>query len=106
MMVSARLACLSVTAALVGVAPVARAQTPPPSGAFEINRSASLVGFTISGSMLFKVTHDGRFNDFTGTVEYDPFHPADTQVDLTVFTASVDTKDAKDDALLRSRDFF
>lgn len=90
---------------LLGLAPIAGAQTPP-SGISTINTAASVVGFTISGSMIFKVTQDGHFSDFTGTVEYDPVQPANTHMALTVYTASVDTRDAEHDELLRSRDFF
>jgi len=96
---------LTATAAVLSIslASQARAQT---SSVHTLNHGASVVGFTISGSMIFKVSHDGRFNDFTGEVYYDPAHPGSTHVALTVYTGSVDTRDAKNDQLLRSREFF
>jgi polyisoprenoid-binding protein YceI len=100
-----RLAIVLATAALLGFAPRAHAQTPS-GGVFAIDPAASVVGFTISGSMIFKVKEDGYFKNFTGTVEYDPVHPGNTQVDLTVYTASVDVRDTKHDELLKSPDFF
>src|SRR6185369_8566198 len=63
-------------------------------------------GFTISASMLFKFKEDGNFKDFTGNLSYDPARPADTQMDLTVYTASVNTHNAEHDQLLKSGDFF
>jgi len=95
----------SSTAALLAFATLAQAQ-PPAAGTYTLDRAASVVGFTISGSMVFKVKEDGRFNDFAGTVAYDPVQPANTHVELTVYTGSVDTRDAKHAELLKSGDFF
>jgi polyisoprenoid-binding protein YceI len=105
-MVSARLPSSVATAVFLGLAaPMTHAQTAA-SLVCTLNRAASVVEFTITGSMIFKMTQDGRFQDFTGTVAYDPEHPSDAQVDLTVYTASVDTGDAEHDELLKSLDFF
>jgi polyisoprenoid-binding protein YceI len=91
---------------LVLVAPsMAEAQTLP-TGAYSLNRAASAVGFTISASMLFKFKENGAFNDFTGNLSYDPARPADTQLDLTVYTASVATHNSEHDQMLKSADFF
>ncbi len=60
----------------------------------------------------FKIMHlntgyqYGRFNDFEGTVVVDEKTPANSKVDITVKTASVDTKVEKRDEHLRSADFF
>jgi polyisoprenoid-binding protein YceI len=92
-------------AALLACASTASAQTAAP-GSYTLDRTASVVGFTISGSMLFKMTEKGRFRDFSGAVSYDPAQPGRTHVDLTVYTASVDMGDVKRDELLKSTDFF
>jgi polyisoprenoid-binding protein YceI len=96
---------LAALSLLVVVPSMANAQTLA-GGEYTFNRSASAVGFTISASMLFKTKRNGSFNDFTGSLSFDPARPADTHMDLTVFTASVDTKNAEQDHLLRSSDFF
>jgi polyisoprenoid-binding protein YceI len=56
--------------------------------------------------MIFKVTRDGQFKDFTGELSYDPARPANTHVDLTVYTASVDMHDAEHNQLMKSGEFF
>lgn len=84
---------------------VARAQARP-DGIYALDRPASAVGFTISASMIFKTKEDGSFNDFTGSLSYDPASPTDTRIDLTVFTASIDTHNAEHNELLKSGDFF
>jgi polyisoprenoid-binding protein YceI len=76
------------------------------SGIYTLNPAASAVGFTISGSMIFKVKESGTFKAFDGSLSYDPGRPADTHLDLTVYTASIETKNAEHDDLLRSGEFF
>lgn len=76
------------------------------TGDYAVSRQSSLVAFTLYAQVIFKVKQEGRFNDFTGAVTYDPAHPADTRVDVTVYTASVDMKNPEHDDLLRSPDFF
>lgn len=66
----------------------------------------SIVGFTVYAQMLFKLKQEGRFRDFTGQVAYDPARPAETHVDLTVYTATVDMHNPEHDAMLKSQDFF
>jgi polyisoprenoid-binding protein YceI len=94
-------------ASIVVLAPSARAfaQTPSTS-AYRLNRPASAVGFTISGSNLFKFKREGQFNEFTGQLSYDPRTPASAQVDLTVYTSSIDIHDAGHNQLLKSGAFF
>ena len=75
-------------------------------GVYALNRPASVVGFTITASKIFKVRREGQFNDFTGELEYDPQHPADTHVDLTVYTDSIDIRNADHNQLLKSGAFF
>ena len=106
-MALARLPVLLAAPALLVLvaASTADGQTIAP-GAYTLNRAASAVGFTISGSMIFKVKQDGNFKDFTGNLSYDPARPADTQMDLTVYTASIDTHNSDHDQVLKSGDFF
>jgi len=47
----------------------------------------------------------GRFNDFDGSFTYDPENPANSKVEVTVDTASVDTNHAERDKHLREEDF-
>jgi polyisoprenoid-binding protein YceI len=91
---------------LMLVAPSMAEAQDLPTGVYSLNRAASAVGFTISASMLFKFKEDGNFKDFTGNLSYDPARPGDTQMDLTVYTASVDTHNAEHDQMLKSPDFF
>jgi polyisoprenoid-binding protein YceI len=93
------------TASLVIAPSVARAQAQP-AGDYTLNRQGSAVGFTITGSMLFKVKRDGSFKDFTGNLSYNPSRPTDTHIDLTVYTGSVDMHNAEHDQLLKSPGFF
>jgi len=48
----------------------------------------------------------GRFNDFSGTIDYDPDDPAQGSVTVTVQVASVDSHSKKRDEHLRNADFF
>jgi len=48
----------------------------------------------------------GRFGTLSGTVDYDPENPEASQIDVTIDTTSIDTRDEKRDAHLRSPDFF
>jgi len=86
-------------------ASMARAQSES-AGLYTVNRTGSSIGFTIHGSMIFKVKRDGQFKDFTGELSYDPARPANTHVDLTVYTASVDMNDAEHNQLMKSGEFF
>ncbi|HVZ20180.1 MAG TPA: YceI family protein [Vicinamibacterales bacterium] len=83
----------------------ASAQTEP-TELYSVNQAASSVGFTIYGSMIFKIKRDGQFKDFSGELSYDPQHPGSTHVDLTVYTASVDMHNAEHEQLMKSGEFF
>jgi polyisoprenoid-binding protein YceI len=76
-----------------------------PADATPVSR-ASAVGFTVYVKALFTIKQEGQFTDFDGQVTYDPADPAATRLNLTVYTASVDTHDASHDEMLRSADFF
>ena len=59
----------------------------------------------------FKISHlgyswlYGRFNDFEGSFSWDADKPAESDVQVTIQTASVDTNHAERDKHLRSDDF-
>jgi len=62
-------------------------------------------------SVQFSIRHlvsrtSGRFNDFSGTIEYDEKRPEATEVEATIQVASIDTDSDKRDAHLKSPDFF
>jgi polyisoprenoid-binding protein YceI len=48
----------------------------------------------------------GRFGKLAGTVELDTEHPETSKVDVTIDASSIDTREDKRDAHLRSPDFF
>jgi polyisoprenoid-binding protein YceI len=73
---------------------------------YMVDQAASTVSFTLQGSAIFKVKKDGYFKNFSGLVSYDPARPADTRVDLTVDTDSIDTRNSEHDQLLKSAEFF
>ena len=51
-------------------------------------------------------TARGRFEKFSGTVNFDEANPAKTTVDVQIEAASVNTKEAQRDGHLKSPDFF
>ncbi len=62
-------------------------------------------------SIQFKISHLGyswlwgRFNDFEGSINYDKNKPAESSVNVTIATASVDSNHALRDKHLRDEDF-
>lgn len=75
----------------------------PAAGTWAIDRSHSNVAFRVKHLGLAKTR--GRFTAFDGTVVVGE-DPADSRVDVTIETASVDSNDEQRDAHLRSADFF
>ena len=76
--------------------------TPPTS--WIIDGTHSTVGFVARHMMITNVR--GEFKKLDGTVRWDPARPAATQIDVDIEVASIDTRDEKRDAHLRSPDFF
>ncbi len=72
--------------------------------AWTIDKSHSQVEFTVRHMMISNVR--GRFEDFSGTVDFDPNDLTSLKIDVTVNTASINTRDEQRDAHLRSADFF
>ncbi len=84
------------------------------AGVVSFTQTAAAKTYNVDGDhtvILFRVNHlgfsnvFGRFNDFTGAVNFDGDWSAG-QVQLTIQTASIDTAVAKRDDHLRSPDFF
>lgn len=71
---------------------------------WQIDYSHSDISFSVRHMMISKV--NGRFADWSGTIDFDPENPANSTVDVTVQLTSVDTRDEKRDGHLRSPDFF
>ena len=71
---------------------------------WQIDYAHSDISFTVRHMMISKV--NGRFTDWSGTIDFDPQNPANTTVDVTVQLASVDTREQQRDDHLRSPDFF
>src|SRR5262245_42146513 len=74
---------------------------------YTVDCESSVVDFTLSARRaLFKVQRQRQFREFTGDISFDPSNPAATQVDLTVYTDSVNLDNAEQEDLLRSDEFF
>lgn len=75
----------------------------PAPGIFALDPAHTHVGFSVRHMMIAKVR--GRFSAFQGTLKVGD-EPGDSEVEVTVDLASVDTTDPQRDAHLRSADFF
>jgi len=73
---------------------------------YALDTAASAVDFTIWASKLVTFKREGQFKEFTGQLSFDPENPLGTQVDLTVYTSSVDIHDNEHNDLLKSGAFF
>jgi polyisoprenoid-binding protein YceI len=71
---------------------------------WNIDGSHSAAEFSVRHLMITNVK--GRFGTLSGTVDYDPEKPEASQIDVTIDATSIDTRDEKRDAHLRSGDFF
>ena len=74
------------------------------SGDYTIDPTHTRIGFSTRHAMVTTVR--GQFTDFSGTAHVDTAEPANSRVDLTIQTASIDTGVADRDGHLRSADFF
>src|SRR5690348_10522491 len=79
---------------------------PPGSTAktYRISKTYTTLSFTATKWMVFK--EEGMFQDFTGSLTYDPADPSACAIDVTVQSASLDTHNSTRDGVLRSDDFF
>jgi len=96
--VSAALA-LAAGLALPGAASV----PPAATGSYSVDKTHSEVGFQVR-HFVSKVR--GGFADFSGSIRIDAEKPEASHVEFTVKVASIDTKEPKRDAHLKSPDFF
>jgi polyisoprenoid-binding protein YceI len=95
-------AALVLTLVISAATPARAADT----ATYTLDPAASAVDFTIYASKIFKFKREGQFTDFTGQLSFDPVNPLGTQVDLTVFTSSVDIHNDEHNQLLKSGAFF
>lgn len=71
---------------------------------YEIDPAHSSAQFTIRHLMISNVR--GDFNSVKGTVVYDPENPSDTSVQAEIDVNTLNTRDEKRDAHVKSADFF
>jgi polyisoprenoid-binding protein YceI len=81
----------------------ARRREPEPK-TYKINKNYTTLSFTATKWMVFK--EEGLFQDFSGTMTYDPQNPRGSTIEVTVQSASLDTRNQGRDGVLRSDDFF
>jgi polyisoprenoid-binding protein YceI len=74
-----------------------------PATRWEFDRSHSSINFHVRHLMVSKV--HGRFHDWSGVLDIDDADLSRSRVEVTIDAASVDTKDEKRDAHLKSADF-
>lgn len=78
-------------------------QTKIPAGTWNIDLAHSGIEFSVRHMMVAKVR--GRFSAFEGTIVIAD-DPLESTAEVTIDVASIDTRDPKRDAHLRSPDFF
>ena len=76
----------------------------PVTTTWKIDPSHSQIEFAVRHLMI--TTVKGRFAGFAGTVQHDDANPSAAVVNVTIDTATIDTREAQRDAHLRSADFF
>lgn len=71
---------------------------------WKIDPAHSEINFTVRHMMISNVR--GRFETFTGDVDFNEDNPTASSVNVRIEAASINTRDANRDAHLRSPDFF
>jgi polyisoprenoid-binding protein YceI len=71
---------------------------------YVVSKVYTTLSFTATKWMVFK--EEGLFQDFSGTLIYSSEDPSKCRIDVTVQSASLDTRVANRDKVLRSDDFF
>ncbi len=74
------------------------------SATYNIDTSHSLVRFSVPHLVISSV--EGRFKEFSGTIEFDEKSITSSKANVTINVASIDTDEAKRDKHLRDTDFF
>ncbi len=106
------LAAVTGLSVLVALSQAAPAAAPAPSGPGAAAAGGPYTVDTSHTSVIYRIRHNdvayfyGRFNDITGSIDYDSASPAKGSVSLTIKTQSVDTKNTRRDDDLRSPSFF
>jgi len=80
------------------------ATAPTTAAAWQIDMAHTDVEFSVRHLMISNVK--GRFGQVTGTAAFDPSNPASLELDVRIPVGTIDTREAKRDAHLRSPDFF
>src|SRR5580693_2482504 len=78
--------------------------TPATATRWTLDPGHSAVGFSVRHLMITNVR--GEFEKFRGEVTYDAARPEATRIEATIDVASLNTREAKRDADLRSALFF
>lgn len=73
------------------------------TGTWVIDPTHTTIGFSARHAMVAKVR--GNFAEFAGSITLDGSNPAASNAELTVQTASIDTRNADRDGHLKSADF-
>lgn len=71
---------------------------------WKIDTSHSQITFSVRHMMISNV--HGRFENFTGEVEFNENEPVTSSVSVEIDTTSINTRDAQRDGHLKSPDFF
>ena len=71
---------------------------------WQIDQSHTNVEFSVKHMMVSSTK--GRFSGVSGEIEYDPTNVGASSVNVSIDVATIDTRDEKRDAHLRSADFF
>jgi polyisoprenoid-binding protein YceI len=74
------------------------------AGEWEIDPSHSQAQFGVKHMMVSTVR--GEFQKLSGTVDYDEKNPTAAKIDVTIDASSINTREPKRDAHLKSPDFF
>lgn len=102
--VVATLILAALPAVLSAKGKTAPAAPPSPAKTYSLSKLYTTLSFTATKWMVFK--EEGLFQDFSGTLTYSAQDPTKCKIDVTVQAASLDTRSAGRDKVLRSDDFF
>ena len=97
--------CLTVALLCVFTLFAARAPAAPPAiKPYRITKDYTTLSFIATKWKVFK--EEGTFQDFSGSVSYNPASPEASAIEIIVQAASLDTRNTNRDKVLRSDDFF
>ena len=77
---------------------------PVEAGAYNLDPAHTVIGFGVKHLEIALV--EGRFKDFSGTIQYNAADPTKSTVEFSAKIDSIDTGVAQRDAHLRTADFF